>query len=200
MKKNTTIFLIAIIFFILALALIVLIINRRKTTSEEIGGQILQSQLPPAQTNSTGTNKMPGLNSDRSAVDINESSRDIALPGKRIDNSELLAKYGRFAYETFKKQPALINQIKALDKDFNPSQMDPSFPSRVYQLNSGKEYLALGGCTAHSCSGTKIIVIYDEKDDKAYMAKEDSSETQLQILGNPGDQERSLLIYFYFHK
>lgn len=200
MKRNIPILpLIAVAFILLGLLLFVTRKNSILTPNKG-NGQHTQNNSSLPQAQKTRPPEEEQLEQNQTLVTIDDSSRNTVLPGKSEDNSDLLNKYGKYAFETFQKYPDLVEKIKLLDNSFNSSQMDPSFPSHVYQLDNGKEYLALGGCTAHNCAGTKIIIIYNEKDDAIFMAKENDFETQLRIIGDPSEQERDLLIYFYFLK
>lgn len=202
MNKNAKIFIGAASCFILALILFFSFARYRTSTSSPVNSgnqQATQKTLPsslPAPSNANSSSQT-SLSQDQTAVNANNPP---PLPGKKTDTPEILDKYGKFAFETFQKYPAIVDQIKILDKNFDPTQMDPSYPSHAYRSDDGKDYLLLGGCTEHNCGGTRIIVIYNVTDNKVYMARENSDETRLQFFGNPGNQEKDILINFYLQK
>lgn len=202
MNRNTKILIGAASFLILALVLF-FFFTRKKTPISSPGnsgsGQAVQSTLPSSQPAGSIGNSSSQTSSSQNQATV-DANNPPALPGKKTDTPEILDKYGKFAFETFQKYPELVDQIKILDKNFAPSQMDPSYPSHVYRSDSGKDFLLLGGCTEHNCGGTRIIVIYNVIDNKVYMGKENSTGTQLQFFGNPGDHEKSIMINFYLQK
>lgn len=202
MNRNTKIIIGAASFLILALALF-FFVNRKQSSTSLSGNSssapATQATLPPPQPAVDSTNPSNQTVSSQDQTTIS-ASNPPTLPGKKVDTPAILDKYGKFAFETFQKYPAMVDQIKILDKNFTPSQMDPSYPSHVYHSDSEKDYLLLGGCTEHNCGGTRIIVAYNVTDDKVYIGKENSTGTQLQFFGNPSEVEKAIMINFYLQK
>jgi len=128
------------------------------------------------------------------------SAEDASSSGEQAGDSKLLEKYGKYAFETFQRYPDIVDRIKGLDSGFVPSQMDPSYPSRIYRTGDGKNHLLLGGCTEHNCSGTKIIVAYNITDNEVSIGKENGARDQLFFLGDPNDEEKEIMTRFYLQK
>jgi hypothetical protein len=131
---------------------------------------------------------------------LDERTKQTALAGKEISDSPLAAEYGAYAFETLQKNPKLIEQIKTLDSDFEKNKMDPSFPSKIYQTDDEKKYLAFGGCTAHNCAGTGIFAVFNTENKEIFIATENEFQTELQFFGTPAAKERDLLVYYYYHR
>lgn len=197
----TKIFLI-IIFVLVLISILAFFLMRKRApvATNQSTNQTTQNTLPASQ--SATSNQQTNISSGQTATNtVPSDSTAAALPsGKETVSSEILNQYGKYAFETFQKFPSLVRQIRALDSNFNPSQMDPSYPSRTYSLSNGKDYLALGGCTEHDCGGTKIIVLYSVTDNSVYLGKENSTQTQLQFFGNPTDEEKNTMTNFYLQK
>lgn len=203
MSKGTKIFLIIILIIAVISALAIFLMRKQApNTADQSLNQTTQNTLPASQPAAGNQNNQANPNSSQSAVNtVPSGSTAPASPsGKETASSEILNKYGKYAFETFQKYPALTDQLKTLDPNFNSSQMDPSYPSRTYRLSDGKDYLALGGCTERNCGGTKIIVLYNIADNKVYLGKENSAQTQLQFFGNPSDEEKNTMTNFYLQK
>ena len=174
-------------------AIMLLIINRKQNSvAPQNNNQSSQSQLPVSQPADTNTNQATGTTEKPTAIP--------SVPGEKTDNPDILAKYGRFAFETLKKFPSLLHQIRTVDPGFNPDQMETSFPSHVYHLNNGKDYLALGGCTAHNCGGTEIVILCNVTDKLVYIGKEGVDQTGLEMIGDPSQEEQDTMLNFYLQE
>lgn len=197
----TKIFLIIISVLVLISILAFFLMRKRApTATNQSANQTTQNTLPASQ--SAASNQKTSASSGQTATNtVPSDSTAVASPsGKETASSEILSQYGKYAFETLQKFPSLVRQIRALDSNFSPSQMDPSYPSRTYSLSNGKDYLALGGCTEHDCGGTKIIVLYSVADNSVYLGKENSAQTQLQFFGDPTDEEKNTMTNFYLQK
>lgn len=122
------------------------------------------------------------------------------IPGEKTDDQNILEKYGKYAFETFDKYPALVRQIRTTDPSFHPEQMDTSFPSNAYRLKNGKDYLALGGCTPHNCGGTAVIVLCNVTEKLVYVGRENIEQSGLDFIGNPNQDEKDTMLNFYLQK
>jgi hypothetical protein len=185
-----------IIFFVVALvflAMLALTILEKNAPAGEPKNNIQQPQ--PRASSPSEISPTP----DQTSIAIDDSLKNRPLLGKQTDNSDILSRYGKYAFESFQKNPDLIEKIRAVDNNFDPSQMETSFPSHTYLLDNGKEYLVIGGCTPHDCAGSEKIILYSEKSNLLFEAMENSSQTQLQIIGSPTEKEQDLITYYYFH-
>ena len=198
----TKIFLIIISVLVLISVLAFFLMRKRApVATNQSANQTTQNTLPTSQS-ATSNQQTNATSSGQTATNTvpSDSTAAASPSGKETALSEILSQYGKYAFETFQKFPSLVRQIRTLDSNFNPSQMDPSYPSRTYRLSNGKDYLALGGCTEHDCGGTKIIVLYSVTDNSVYLGKENSEQTQLQFFGDPTDEEKNTMTNFYLQK
>jgi len=74
-----------------------------------------------------------------------------------------------------------------------------SAPPRLVKVGNGKEIVILIGCAPHNCGGTENIIAYDQQESKVYILAENSTQTDYALLGNPPEEIKSLLIYYYIH-
>lgn len=126
-----------------------------------------------------------------------ELAREQSLNGQYVEDSSLLDKYGKYAFETFRRFPSLVYIIRRAKRDFKPRDVGTSFPTSVFKFNDGKKCLILGGCTPHDCGGTQNVIVYDFRSNTAYVLREDYSQNGFRIYGSPPRDIRNLLIYHY---
>lgn len=204
MSKGIKIILIIILIIAAVSALAIFLMRKQAPpTANPSNSSSFQNALPASQPAPDNQKNQANTNSSAPTATntLPTNPTTPTLPaGKETSSSEILNRYGKFAFNTFQKYPSLVDQLKGLDPNFNPSQMDPSYPSRTYRLSDGNDYLALGGCTAHNCAGTKVIVLYNVTDNKVYLGRENSAETQLQFFGDPSDEEKNTMTNFYLQK
>jgi hypothetical protein len=200
-NRNTKIFLIIISILVLISILAFFLMQKRALiATNQDTNQATQNTLPTSQ--SATSNQQNTASSSQTATNTapSDSTASASPSGKETASSDILNQYGKYAFETFQKFPSIVRQLRALDSNFSPSQMYVSHPSRTYNLGNGKDYLALGGCTKHDCSGTTIIVLYSVTDNSIYLGKENSEQTQLQFFGDPTDEEKNTMTNFYLQK
>ena len=210
MKKLNKIIISVSVFMFLTVLVLYFINLRQKAALPQPSEQSTtpsQSNLPSqensdsasSESNATSPSQTSNI-SNGSTIALEDKLKNIPLPGKQTDDSSILNKYGKFAFETLAKNPNITTLIKGLDNNFDPSMVDVSSPSHTFQLTNGKNYLAFSGCATGNCGGTEKIILFNEAENKVFMAAENESQTQFNLFGNPDDQEKSLLLYVYFHK
>jgi len=192
-KKLKIIIIIVFILLVAVSAMTFWFLNRRqKAVSPQNDAPSSQSQLPASQPASTNTNQTTEITEKQPATPF--------VSGEKTDNPDILKKYGMYAFETLKKYPGLVHDIRIVDPGFNPDQMETSFPSHVYHLNNGKDYLALGGCTAHNCGGTVVIILCNVTDKLVYIGRENAAQSSLDFTGNPSQEEKNTMLNFYLQE
>jgi hypothetical protein len=166
-----------------------------------------QAATPPEE--SASLNQDPATLPSRSTPDSSSPDQTSAqsspatapTQGSFPANEYNLQKQALDSYIILSNDPNLIASAKNIQKDFGLDDMGTAFPSATAKLQNGDEILILAGCKPHNCGGTEKIIAYDKKEEKTYIFIEKyDTATGYEILGNPSDEIRSLLIFYYKNK
>lgn len=181
-SKSAKIF-IAIIIAILLVAIIFIIVrNKSNTVSTETGTVADQpasatTSLPQSSQQTTPVQKPP------------------------VEGSFQIEKQASYSYDILKNDPGAEASAKNTKRDFELDDIGVSTPSATAKLKNGDEIILLSGCTPHFCGGTGIVIAYNKSDKKSYILKEKVvSAAGYEIFGNPPEEIKNLLIYYFFYQ
>ena len=154
---------------------------------------ILKKPISTSPEESTSQNKPPST--------LPSSSTPVPIQKSFPANGYNLQKQEADSYDALKSDPNLIASIQNTKSDLKLDGLGTSFPSAAAKLKNGDEILILSGCEPHNCGGTEKIIAYDKKAKKSYIFIEKyGSAVGYEILGNPSEEIRNLLIFYYKNK
>lgn len=131
---------------------------------------------------------------------------DIAPPKNNLSNQQPMTnsfqieKQSEYSFSFLKNNAGILSEIRKIKNDFKIEDIGTSLPLANGTLENGKKYLLISGCQPHNCGGTQIIIAYDEEDKKVYLLVENfNTKEGYDILDNPPEEIRKLLIYYYLN-
>lgn len=197
--KTTKIF-IAIIVVILLLAAIFIVVKNRSTPSSPVSTEPL-SQTAPALPQATSGASNQTAPASSPSTSPNYAPETTTPPIQAPSGSFLIEKQTDYSYDTIKANPAIESSIRNAKSDFNLEDIGVSFPIATSKLKNGDEILLLSGCIPHFCGGTGIVIAYNKTDKKSYVFKEKiGSGVGYEIIGNPSEEIKNLLVYYFLHQ
>ena len=183
--------LIASAIFLLVAAAVFFIINRNKNSKTVQPNTV--SPGPSSQVTPTLPQSVPQ----------NTGAKIITPPIQEPPTSESFSieKQTAYSYDTIKGDPTIENSIRSVKGDFKLDDIGVSLPVATTKLKNGDEITLLSGCTPHNCGDTNIIIAYNAKSGKSYLLAEVvGSAVGYQIYGNPSDEIKNLLVYYFLHQ
>lgn len=180
--KTTKIFIAIIIAVLLVAAIFIIVKNRSVMVSTETSNTV--SQPAPVATS------LP-----------QNSQRATSIQKPAINESFEIKKQASYSYDELQSNLEIESSVRNIKEDFKLDDIGVSTPSATAKLKNGNEILILSGCTPHFCGGTGIIIAYNKSDKKSYLLKEKvGSAVGYEIFGNPPEETKDLLIYYFFYQ
>jgi hypothetical protein len=197
--KTTKIF-IAITVVILLLAAVFIVVKNRSTTSSPVSTET-SSQTTPALPQATSDASNQAAPASYPSTSQNSDPETTAPPIQTPSESFSIEKQTDYSYDTIKADPAIESSIRNAKSDFQLEDIGVSLPVATSKLKNGDEILLLSGCTPHFCGGTGIVIAYSKTDKKSYVFKEKiGSGVGYEIYGNPSEEIKNLLVYYFLHQ
>ncbi|MCX6766968.1 MAG: hypothetical protein NT170_04320 [Candidatus Moranbacteria bacterium] len=199
--KTTKIF-IAITIFILLIAIVFIVISKNKSTPSSSVSPGSSNQTAPALPQATsGASNQAAPASSSPSTSQNSAPETTTPPIQAPSGSFSIEKQTDYSYDTIKADPAIERSVRNVKSDFNLGDIGVSFPIATSKLKKGDEVLLLSGCTPHFCGGTGIVIAYNKTDKKSYIFKEKiGSGVGYEIFGNPTEEIKNLLVYYFIHQ
>jgi len=204
--NKTTKILLAVAVFVLIIAIILaIIIKNKKPSSPQSGAASSETsnqttptlpQSTPEASNQTAPASLPPASQ-------NSSSGIITPPIQEPPTSKSFSieKQTDYSYDTVKGNPAIASSIQSAKGDFKLNDIGVSLPVATAKLKNGDEITLLSGCTPHDCGGTGIVIAYNKTGKKSYVFKEKiGSGVGYEIYGNPSEEIKNLLVYYFLHQ
>jgi len=204
--NKTTKILLAVAVFVLIIAIILAIVIKNREPKSTPSGDA--SPGTSSQTAPTLPQATSGTSNQTTPASPQPTSQNYA-PGiitppiqePPANESFSIEKQTDYSYDTIKADPAIERSVRNVKSDFNLGDIGVSFPIATSKLKKGDEVLLLSGCTPHFCGGTGIVIAYNKTDKKSYVFKEKiGSGVGYEIFGNPSEEIKNLLVYYFLHQ
>jgi hypothetical protein len=147
----------------------------------------------PAQSNNIPNSQI----NQPASLPIPAHLSDIQLKIEEIDGGSAQKEYGESSFKALENKPEITSLAQKVKSDFKPEDMGSSVPPRLIKLENGKKILILIGCAPDNCGGTSNVIAYDQQEKKVFILRENYSQTDVKIYGNPSEEIKNLLMYYY---
>jgi hypothetical protein len=198
--KTTKIF-IAITIFILLIAIVFLAISKSKSTPASPISTETSSQTAPALPQATSGASNQAAPASSPSTSQNSAPGTTTPPIQAPSESFAIEKQADYSYDTIKANPLMLSSIQKAKSDFQLEDIGVSFPVATSKMKNGDEIILLSGCTPHFCGGSEIVIAYNKADKKSYVFKEKiGSGVGYEIFGNPSEETKNMLVYYFLNQ
>ena len=204
--NKTTKILLAVAVFVLIIAIILAIVIKNREPKSTPSGDA--SPGTSSQTAPTLPQATSGTSNQTTPASPQPTSQNYA-PGiitppiqePPANESFSIEKQTDYSYDTVKESSAIENSIQKAKNDFKLNDIGVSLPVSTTQLKNGDKVTLLSGCTPHNCGGTNITIAYDNKNGQSYvLAERVGTAVGYEIYGNPSEEIKNLLVYYFLHQ